>query len=169
MITSLTYTFISPSQIRFSFSSDLESPTFYVYVNGGFVGETLETYWEVSVAPGSQVQFDVFDDPDAVPEEHFPNQFTFRWVGRDGAEAYRVEEYVDSSWVFRGLRPVSLSNLYHYTTPPLEDSTTYQFRVLPLDAEGRTGTALNFTVEMVRYPDTPSQTMEFVGGELSIT
>ena len=169
IVLPVTYEFISPTQIRFTYSSDLDSPRFYVYVNGDFVGETFDTTYDVPVPPGGQVQFDVFDDPDDEPEEYFPAQLTLRWLGRDGATAYRVEEYAGGSWAYRATIVAHAANLYRYTTRSLDDVTTYQFRVVPLDAEGRSGTVLPFTVEMVRYPDAPSQEMTFVSGELYIT
>lgn len=156
-------------QWLFQWVSDLSSPTYYVWLNGEFLMETAETSVSLYIAPGDDLQLSVFDDSAAVPPEHFPSRLTLRWVGRDGAQMYRVEQYVDSAWVPRTLIPWRLSNVYRYTTARLDDVTEYQYRVLPLDAQGRSGTALNFTVEMVRYPDPPTQTMDFTGGELVIT
>lgn len=160
---------VSPFQVRFFWSSDLVDPTYYVWIDGAFVGETLETEWFVNVGTNGQVQFSVFDDAAGVPPTYFPNYLVLRWMGRDGAAMYRVEQYVSDSWVLLSLVPFRVSNVYRYKTGPLEDSTTYDFRVVPVDESGRAGVVRSFTVEMVRYPDAPSQTMTFAGGELVLT
>lgn len=156
-------------QWLFQWASDLASPTYYVWLNGEYLMETLETSYLIYIAPGDDLQFSVFDSSAAVPPEHFPSRLTLRWMGRDGAQMYRVEQYVNGEWLPRGLVPWRLPNVYHYQTARLDDVTEYQYRAVPLDAQGRAGTALTFTVEMVRYPDPPAQTIDFTGGELVIT
>lgn len=168
-ITSVAYTQSGPGTFVFTYASNLADPTFYIWVNGDLVAETLETSYEVSVPIGDQLQFDVFDDPDDEPTDYYPTRLTLRWEGRDGANTYRVDQYTGGQWVAKSIHPHRVSNLYHYVTGVLDDVTTYQFRVVPIDAEGRSGTALSFTAEMVRYPDEPAQTMTFTAGELVIT
>lgn len=168
-ITSLKYERVSPLQVRFFWTSNLSDPTYYVWVNGVLVGETLETEWLVSVGLGDQVQFSVFDDSSSVPPEYYPAQAKLRWLGRDGSSVFRVEQKVSGEWELIGLPPFRLSNVYQHVTGPLDDVTTYEFRVVPVDEDGRLGTTLDFALEMVRYPDSPEQTMQFTGGELAIT
>lgn len=168
-ITSLTYRQTGPTEFTFSYTSGLSSPTFWIYINGEFITTTLETTYKATVPISGQLQFDVFDDASSVPPEHYPAQATIRWYGRDGAAMYRVDRYVDSTWVPQQTIPYSRTNLFHYTSGVLADVTTHQFRVIPIGPDGHEGTALNFSVEMVRYPDAPSQTMTFTGGELVIS
>lgn len=168
-ISDLTPRQDGPTSVVFSWSSDLEDPTFYVWVNGVFVGTTLETSYVVAVGVGEQVQFDVFDDAAGVPLDYYPPFLVLRWQGRDGSVLFRVEEDVSGQWVFRGLVPFSVGNVYRHRTGVLSDSTEYTHRVVPLDVEGRTGSVLEFSAEMVRYPDAPSQDAVFAGGELVIS
>lgn len=167
-ITSLTYTQIGPTMYRFSYESDLEDPIFYIYVDGNLVTETRETTYDVAVPSDWQIQFEVFDDEDDVPDEHFPGSITLRWDGTPDATSFRVDKYIGSQWVAQQVVLSDESRVFHYDSEFLEDSTTHQYRVVPIDGAQRDGTALEFEVEMCRYPDTPSQSMSIDSGEIVV-
>ena len=169
MITSVTYTQTGDAEFTFYFASDLSDPTFYIWLNGEFVTDTKDTYYKATVPFGEQVQFDVFDDPDEVPAAYYPPYATLRWEGSGAPESFRVEQEIDAVWVLQAIVPSRLTNLYHWKSRKLDDATTHNFRVIPIDTEGRQGTIREFSIEMCRYPDAPSQDMTFVAGEVSLT
>lgn len=158
----------SPTQFTFTFSSDLTDPTFYIYINGEFVSDTKDTEWVVTASPNTQFQFDVLDVSTDTPEEFFPSTFTLRWDGTPDSTTYRVEQYVSDEWVAKHVTVADDTRVFHYKTEMLDDSTTYQFRVVPIDGFGRDGTTLEFEAEMCRYPDAPTQSMTATGGEIVV-
>ncbi len=167
-IASLEYTQTGPTQFEFTFSSDLDDPTFYIYIDGVFVSSTKDTTWTVTIPLNSQFQFDVLDVETDAPEEHFPSTFTLRWDGTPDSTTYRVEQYVTDTWVAKHVTVADDTRVFHYKTELLDDSTTYQFRVVPVDGVGRDGTILEFEAEMCRYPDAPSQAMSITGNEIVV-
>lgn len=168
MVTIDDYIQTGPTQFEFIYSSDLDDPTFYIYVDGAFVTETKETTWTVTAPLNSQFQFDVLDVETDTPEEHFPSKFTLRWDGTPDSTSYRVDQYVTDQWVAKHVAIADDTRVYHYKTDTLDDSTTYQFRVVPLDSIGRDGTVTEFEAEMCRYPDEPDQSMSITGGEIVV-
>lgn len=165
----ITYTQTDETQFEFTYASDLEDPTFYIYVNGNFIGQTKETTWTVTAPINSQFQFDVLDVNTDAPEEYFPSTFTLRWDGTPDSTSYRVDQYVDGEWVAKHVAIADDTRIYRYTTEMLDDSTVHTFRVVPLDSIGRSGTILEFEAEMCRYPDDPDQSMSITGGEIVVT
>jgi len=168
IILPITYTQTGPTRFVFSYDSDLDDPTFYIYVNGDFVTETQETSYEITAPLNTQFQFDVLDDADALPEEFFPGTITLRWDGTPDSTSYRAEEYVDSAWVAKRVVIHDDRRLFHYDSELLDDSTVHRFRVVPIDTQGRNGTTLEFEAEMCRFPDTPSQAISITGGEFVV-
>lgn len=157
-----------PTQWRFTFSSDLTDPTYYIYVNGDLVTQTRETFYDLTVGINTQIQFDVLDVADDLPEEFFPGTMTLRWDGTPDATSFRIEQYVGSEWVAKYVVIADDSRVFHYESELLDDSETHQFRIVPIDNEGRDGTILEFEAEMCRYPDEPSQAMSITSGEITV-
>lgn len=168
IIQPVTYQQTGPTRFLFTYASDITDPTFYIYINGEFVTETQETEYEVTAALNTQFQFDVLDDPDELPEEFFPGTITLRWDGTPDSTSYRVDEYIDSTWTAKRVVVSDDRRVFHYDSELLDDSTVHQFRVVPIDTQGRSGTILEFEAEMCRYPDTPSQAMSITGGEIVV-
>ena len=158
-----------PTQWRFAFTSDLPDPIFYIYVDGAFVTQTRETYYDLTIGINTQVQFDVLDVLEDLPAEFFPGTMTLRWDGTPDATSFRVEQYIGSEWVAKQVVIADDSRVFHYDSELLDDSTVHQFRIVPIDDQGRDGTILEFEAEMCRYPDEPSQAMSITGGEIVVT
>ena len=169
MITERRGRQIGPTLFRFEYASDIEDATFYIFLNGEFAAETRETFFEVTVLQGEQVQFDVFDDPDEAPSAYFPSIFILRWDGEPDTVMYRVEQYLDGAWAVQDVVTADDTRVFHYPTGTLADSTVHQFRIVPIDAEGRTGEPLELEAEMCRYPDAPDFALAGAGGEITIT
>jgi hypothetical protein len=152
----------------FTWSSDLESPTYYIYVNGEFDSETFETTFDLTVPPNGQFQFSVFDDPDERPPTYLPPYFTLRWDGDPDSVMYRVEQYIGSVWTAVDAVPADDTRVFHYDTGTLADSTVHQFRITGVDAQGRPGAPLELEGELCRYPDAPEVTLSVSGGEITV-
>lgn len=153
---------------RLTWSSDLPGATFYVYVNGDFVTETLETTYDVTVPMGGQFQVEVFDDPDDSPDVYLSPTLTLRFDGDPDTLQFRVEQKVDGVWRAKDLIPVNDTRVFHYETGVLADSTVHEFQVIGVDKEGRSGPPLELTAEMCRYPDAPEVSLSISGGEIVI-
>jgi len=65
------------------------------------------------------------------------------------------QEYSGGEWVTRRETPVDKSGTYSYRTDWLADVTTHQFRCRPVGKNGNNGTAVEFSIFMVRNPDPP--------------
>lgn len=157
-----------PTQWRFTFTSDLTDPIFYIYVNGEYVTQTRETFYDLTIGVNTQAQFDVLDVVDDLPAEFFPGVMHLRWDGTPDSTSFRVEQYVVDEWVAKQVIIADDRRVFHYTSELLDDSEVHQFRIVPIDDQGRDGTILEFEAEMCRYPDEPSQAMNVTGGEIVV-
>lgn len=153
----------------FEYGSDLPNLTFYIWINGEFETETFETTYELTVPPGGQFQFSVFDDADDRPPAYLPPYFTLQWDGDPDTVMFRVEQLVGASWKVKDLVPADDTRVFHYDTETLADSTVHSFRITGLDAEGRAGPPLELEGEMCRYPDAPDVALSLSGGEIVIS
>lgn len=157
-----------PTQWRFTFTSNLTDPTFYIYVNGEYVTQTRETFYDLTIGINTQIQFDVLDVVNDLPAEFFPGTVTLRWDGTPDATSFRIEQYVVDEWIAKQVVIADDARVFHYTSELLDDSEVHQFRIVPIDDQGRDGTILEFEAEMCRYPDEPSQAMNVTGGEIVV-
>lgn len=143
------------SNYMINWSSDLTAPvTYRVYVNGVDQGLTQATAWIVQ--PGDQ--FQVTDDLTAVAVTTLPRFATLQWFKTTTGtpDHYRVDEYIDSTWVERiRIKHVDDLPYYQFKTRDLEDDTVHTFRVTPVTVDGLDGTSRTFTFLMVRRPDVP--------------
>lgn len=139
---------------RVGWSSDPAGAVFRVFRNGRALGVTRATSMVFTSRPGSWPVIEVLDSADA-PRRTAEPEAIVQWEAVAGAAGYRVEQLIDAVWV--GLTTVDDdgSATYRVTTNPLEDATEYQFRVIPLGADGNEGTPAAITVEAVRHPDPP--------------
>jgi hypothetical protein len=153
-VTLGTPSYTSRGTVSLSWSSDLADPTYSIYKNGVLVAATKATSWQFTVSAGESPIIEVRDD-DALPVKVWPSRLRLAWQQVDNAQAYRVEQYVDSAWVLKQGITATESPIYHYTTPVLADDTTHQFRVIPIGNNGQHGDPLLFSVLMVRHPDPP--------------
>jgi len=144
---------------RLSWSSDLGgTPTYYVYEASELIAITTDAQYVAYNASELQPPvIEVYDDADTVPAMmQRPGRLRLQWYGDAGdALYYRVEELIGSTWTTRQHIAESGDGYYTYLTRHLEDVTTHQFRVVPIDDELNDGTALTFTALVVRQPDPP--------------
>lgn len=142
--------------------------TFYVWADGALLGTTEEGYWDFQVGVGRVVSVAVFDDAADAPGEWYPATLTLRWEGRPGDVIYRVEQWTGAAWAAVAQVVADARQVYHYETNVLDDATAYQWRVVPVDAASRDGSARTFSGTMCRYPEAPAVTVVWDSGEITI-
>lgn len=161
--------------------SDLTGTIFWHwYLNGAFVDTTQTNRKCFVLAEGEQARIAAVDtndpafDPLANPPAGWPGRRTIYWIRSiDGdVGTYRIEENrAAAGWV-------TLATVLHdperwqytFTTPVLDDLISYEWRVLPVDLAGNTGTALTLDAEtVVRQPDAPDWTLTYDAGTDRVT
>jgi hypothetical protein len=154
-VTFLEVTRRGPAAWYLRWSSSLPSPVYRVLLDGQLYAETSQESMVVGVTPGEQVMFEVLDDPGAVPAVAYPGKALLQWERVEGAEKYRVEQWVGSAWVaLRTVLDTGEAVLTHQTGW-LADLTEHRFRVAPVGENAVDGTAREFAIAMVRKPDAP--------------
>lgn len=150
------------------------------YVDGAFVGTTTTPTMSFSLEPGDQVRIDVVDtndqdlDPVANAPAGWPARRTVWWVRSIDADVvkYRVEQRKGAgAWSTIGVvQHDALTWSYSLMSPRLDDLSTYEWRVIPIDAAGNDGTASSIGPELiVRTPDAPRFSATFNAGPTTVT
>ncbi len=148
--------------------SSQDSPTYYVYRDGRLVATTPQTTMSFVLQPGDRLSLEVFDVSSDRPAGAFPDRLTLGWYQVTGAAYYRIDEYYGAEWVER-VR-VTADQWYHtWTSRVLEDLTTHQFRIVPVDAAGNEGSATTRSALMVRHPDPPTASYAYDNGTGKVT
>lgn len=134
---------------------------YYVYLDGVLAATVSRLWYQFTLATGEQVQIEVCDSSSDVPATAYPGNALITWQRDSEASYYIVQQYVDSAWTT--VRTVQDTGVpyYQYRSAFLDDCTTHQFRVVPVDANEIQGTPKEFTFLMVRYPDAPSATYTY--------
>ncbi len=143
------------------------------YLDGVKVDEYTSTTsaWSriVPVAVGESPTLEVLDKASAIPSPAFSAHVTLNWLAVTNAKYYRVEEYVSAAWVQRVMIKADSRTAYKWRTRYLEESTTFQFRVTPIDSAGNTVTALTYSFLVVRAPDVPNVNMAYSNSTHKVT
>jgi len=155
--------------VRFSWTSNLDDPTFWVYRNGVLATVTKATSVTWSVDPAEELVVEVLDDANAKPARSFPGRFTLHWQGTAGVDHYRIEESVSGVWTTRGRVADIGQNYFRWVSRWLEDETTHQFRIIPVGTNKNEGTPKTFSALMVRNPDVPDVNWSYDAGTKKVT
>jgi hypothetical protein len=174
---------LGPLTIQVSVTSDLGgSPIYYHwYVDGRYDGKSLTNVRQFTLQAGEQADVICQDttstsyDPIANAPDGFPARKTLWWLASAASdvELYAIEQQKDGGdWEEIGRVRDTGAWEYRFLTPPLDDLSTYRFRVKPYDAAGNAGTtlALDAAAEtIVRKPDAPDFDISFDEGTAKIT
>lgn len=157
----MAVTLVSSQQVdanvwRLEWSSDLESPTFYLYASGTLIAITTATVHYAVVQPGTYLLFEVFDDESETPAEQWPDGAVLSWASLPNVAHYRIDQYVDEEWVEVGRVYPNPRGDCRYQSAPLADSTEHRFRCVAVAPNGRESAAREWTILMVRRPDVPA-------------
>ena len=168
MVTIESLTKIGMYSWRLKYSSDLEDPIFYIYLDGVIIAETPQTQYDIAINMNESSVIEVLDDPDTQPMQIFPGKVRLGWFFVEGTDYYRIDEYIGSEWVERYRMPENNGYL-SWQSRFLEDNQTHIFRITPVGTNGNEGTAKQFAVLMCRRPDVPDVTYTYDEEEGDIT
>jgi len=147
---------------QFRWSSDLATPTFYVYAHGRYLGPTTAQRMIFRCEPGQSLRVEVYDAFGDAPSFLHPDTIRLFWYAVASADHYLVEQYIDTSWESLAKVPHSdRENAYTWDSAQLADNTTHQFRVSAIDAAGNASTAVERSMLMVRHPDPPVAALSY--------
>jgi hypothetical protein len=138
-----------------TWSSDLEAPSYRVYVDGRLALETDLAEYLLRAEAGEYPVIEVLDDPDALPESLHPPRLDLWWLAVLAADYYRVDEYVNAAWIERARLREDGSGAYRWRSRVLEDEAVHEFRVVAVGADGNEAMAVERSALMVRVPDPP--------------
>ena len=138
-----------------AWTSSISGATFYIYRDREFLTATRAGSMQFRVVPGEYLLIDVFDSSGDSPDYAAPGRVYLCWFEVSGSASYLVQERVGAYWQDRESVPDDGDGFFRYLTRYLEDATTTEFRVLPVDSAGNQGTSTLFTVVQVRHPEIP--------------
>ncbi len=145
---------IGPRTVKLKYSSSLEDPTFYIYLDGALIAETTATEYILAVDPDQHYVVEVLDDANADPIQIFPGKARLGWFFVENTQYYRIDEYIVDAWVERMKMPEN-GGYMKWESRFLKDCQIHLFRITPVGTDGNEGTAREFSVLIVRNPDSP--------------
>ncbi len=142
------------------YSSNLEDPTFRVYVHGRLIKITKlqSVFVYADHADGRLVEIRDDELPATTAAE---NRISLRWEAVDDVDYYRLDEYVGSAWVEFARVPAGSSKNYRYSAPPSCGGVTQQMRVVPIGKNGNAGTPTSLTPRSLNHPPPPAVSWSF--------
>jgi len=152
---------------------------YHWYLDGLWQGVTQAPSKSFVLGVGKQARIEVndtndvdYDGPANAPTA-YPAVRTLTWIRSLASDVacYRVEQQQDGGdWNTIGtVQRNGAQWEYRFTTPALDDLSTYDWRVYPIDETGNDGTVLNLDGELiVRTPDSPDYTVTFDSGTTKV-
>jgi hypothetical protein len=134
---------------------------YYVYIDGVLAAIVNRLWYQFSISRDEQVQVEVCDSSSDVPAVAYPGNALLTWQGDTEAAYYLIQQYVGSAWTTVRTVQETGAPFYQYRSAFLDDCTTHQFRVVPVNTSEIQGTPKEFTFLVVRYPDAPSATYTY--------
>ena len=146
---------------------------YYVYQDGvAILTNTTDTSVIVTASdPLEPPAIEVLDadDTDTAESLLYSPRATLQWRGVSGVRYYRVDLYTGGAWVAQLpiVRETGQGYL-QWTSQPITDVTTHQFRVVAVDGYGYESAPVAFDSFIVRNPEPPSISMTYESGPSSI-
>ena len=112
---------------------------------------------------------EILESGDTPKNQDYPPRYTIQWRGNVNAYAYVVQQYLSGTWTDVGFSIERGKGYYRYETLALADAESHQFKVIALDLYDNEGTAIAFTVSMVRNPAPPDVTLTMTAGDLVVS
>lgn len=139
-------------------TSDLDDPTYRVYVNGVYQATTKANTWTLAVQETESITIEVFDDEVTRPQIAVRAPVVMTWQSVAGTSKYRVEQLIDSVWTIVKEVKSDDPNL-RYVSPPLADSVTeHELRVTSVGTNENESSPVAVSVINRRHPDPPEDT-----------
>jgi len=175
MIINLNAEDTNQGEVTFFWESTLESPTYYIYKNGLFIGTQTQTdYTIVNIQDNEVFRLEVFDEePDLdLIENFFPGNFYFNFYTKPSENilSYKVEANVNNTtWnTIQILNTKIDKSVYTFQTPWYEDQDNLQIRIYPKYRNNKESIPFYFNKEVITYPNQVLNNIELNGTELEI-
>jgi hypothetical protein len=150
-------------------SSDQSDPSYRVFRNGVYQYTTGRNKLIVTAREAEATDIDVLDSATEQPAPSMGSDALLGWNAVSGAEAYRIERYVDSAWTLIA-EVDSDKTRFHYRTPPLSHSlSAHQFRVTSIGTNKNESSPLAVNVMIIRRPDPPDVGYTFSDSTKKVT
>jgi hypothetical protein len=150
------------------------------YRNGRFAGVTVRPERKFHVGAGEQIEVDCIATRwrGFAAARHAPQSYHGRrrleWLRSADSDVdhYLVQYQKDAGgWsTFRTVKHKAGQWSYAASTPTLDDGSTYDFRVIPVDTSSLEGTALSLdSLLVVRHPDVTDYAVSWSSGTGQVT
>lgn len=174
MITNFIPTILNNGSILFEWSSTIESPTFYLYRNGIFLGTQIQNNYTITgLKQNELIRFEVFDNSTDRPEEFFDNFFYTQFYVTDvnNINAFKIEEKINDSSSFTLINQIiAKTGLYHYSffSNYYEDDDEVTLRITPILNNKTEGEYFELTKKIITYPESINSEIYVDSGSLYI-
>lgn len=182
-IETLTYTQSRNGNVTtVTVTSSLSGTVYYHwYLDGTWVAVTTTNHYSFMLLPGEQARVEVLVSNDAgfdfvanTPPDATGSRVTLWWIRSADTDVreYKVEQNQDSGgWSQIATVPYLPSAWdYRVTSPRLDDLSSYEWRVTPVDLAGNDGTVTALDARtVVRTPDATDFTIAFDEGTTRVT
>ena len=153
---------------------------YYWYLDGAFVGRSQSNSRSFVLAHNDMVRVEVIEtydadfDAEANAPAGWPGRRTLWWIRSTDADVdhYRVEQAYGAGDFAEIATVQAVAGQWEYEvlSPRLLDLSGYTWQVVPVDAAGNDGTALEIAQEViVRTPDAPDFAIAFDEGTTKVT
>ena len=139
---------------RITWTSDAQPVR--IYRDGRLVDTTRANTRLFQIPAGEYATIELLDADDTASAVGASRRIIMQWDREEGADHYRVEQYVDAAWVLRRTFQQTDQAQYTWRSHVLEDSTEHTFRVVPIGENQNEGDVALAVVTMVREPDSPN-------------
>lgn len=140
-----------------NFTWDVGTAPYAIWLDGKLLDTVDDEEYDVTLPGYEDVppSLEILNDGEEAESELYPPYVIVQWRGIPTAVAYVVEENVEGDWVTRATVQEARRGYYTWRSPAKPDGSALQFRVLPADLYGNTGTAIAFSMDLCRNPETP--------------
>lgn len=119
--------------------------------------------------PDEAPPLEILEDGDVAENETFPPHAIVQWRSDQAAAAYEVQQKIDSVFIVVVAIMERGEGYLSWISPPLDDVTVHDFRVLALDAGGNEGPTVPSAITIVRNPPPPSVSVAVVAGDIKVS
>lgn len=139
------------------------TPPYQVWLDGELLGSPTAETFDLSIPGYEDVppEIEVRNAADVSENSKFPDYALIQWRGIPSAVAYQVEQFIGASWVVVANLMEEAQGYYSWQSPPLDDVTTYQWRVYATDLVGNRGNPIASSIDVCRNPLAPRIEVSF--------
>jgi hypothetical protein len=153
---------------------------YHWYIDGSYIGMTTIPSKSFRIDPSDQARIVCQDtnsatyDPIANAPTDYASRKSIYWIRSLATDVnyYRIDQRKSAgAWTEIGRVYHSEAKWdYSFLTKRLDDLTTYEFRIMPVDKAGNDGNSLDFAIEtIVRRPNAPNFSATFVPATTFVT